>query len=375
MSHPTVPIASANNVGRKIPEAGSRPLAVDMHCHIATPAVDKLVQGHPGRVAEIEAVKLAQGAAATAYNLKTMLPACAAKMTDLKARLSDMDEMGVDIQVLSPSPGQYYYWAERDLSQEIVRLQNEHIAEAAARHPTRLLGLGTVALQHPDLAVVQLTHAVVKLGLRGVEISSAADNREIADPLFEAFWAKAEALKCVVLVHPLGTTLGERLNQHYLSNVIGQPLETTIALSHMIFGGIFDRYPGLKVCSVHGGGYLPAYLERSEYAYRARPDAQSMRRPPREYLKHLYFDNLLYTPQAVRQLIEQVGIEQVVVGTDYPFDMGFYAVRELIAAIPGLSDQDRAALLGGNALRLLGVDLSARDQLPRLAPSQVDTVL
>jgi aminocarboxymuconate-semialdehyde decarboxylase len=338
-------------------------LAVDMHCHIATPAVDKLVEGHPSRIAEIDAVKLAQGAAATAYNFKTMLPTCAAKMTNLAARLSDMDAMGVDIQVLSPSPGQYYYWAERDLSIEIVRLQNEHIAETSARHPDCLLGLGTVSLQHPDLAVDQLTHAVRKLGLRGVEISSAANSREIADPIFEAFWAKAAELQCVVLIHPLGTTLGERLDKHYLSNVIGQPLETTIALSHIIFSGLFDRHPKLKVCTIHGGGYLPTYLERSEHAYRVRPDAHSMQRPPRDYLKQVYFDNLVYTPEAVRNLIDQVGIDQVVVGTDYPFDMGFYEVRSLVEAIPGLSDEDRAALLGGNALRLLGLDLAAGARL------------
>jgi aminocarboxymuconate-semialdehyde decarboxylase len=339
------------------PPTEDRALVVDMHCHIATPAVDKLVSGHPMRVAEIDAVKMAQGPAATLYNFKTMLPACTAKMTNLDIRLTDMDDMGVDIQVLSPSPGQYYYWAERDLSRELVRLQNEHIAESVAREPRRLVGLATVSLQHPELAVEQLTHAVRELGLRGVEISSAADNRELGDPQFERFWAKADALGCVVLIHPLGTTLGSRLDRHYLSNVIGQPLETTIALSHLIFGGVFDRYPGLKVCTVHGGGYLPTYLERSEHAYKARPDAHSMQHSPRAYLKNIYFDNLLYTPQAVRALIDQVGIEHVVVGTDYPFDMGFYQVRELVAAIPGLSDTERVALLGGNALKLLETKL------------------
>jgi aminocarboxymuconate-semialdehyde decarboxylase len=327
---------------------------IDLHCHIATPAVEKLVAGHPARIDEIAQNSELQGQESTDYNRTVMLPECLKKMTNLTTRLADMDAMGVEIQVLSPSPGQYYYWAEQDLSREIVSLQNEHIAETVSLHPERFLGLAAVSLQHPELAVEQLEHAVCKLGLKGVEISTSAAGRELADPVLEPFWAKAEELGAVVFIHPLGSSLGARLNRSYLANIIGQPIETTIALSHLIFGGVLDRRPGLKIVAAHGGGYLPTYSSRSDHAWSARPDARSMAKPLSAYLKQIYFDNLVYTPDALDALIHQVGIQQIVVGTDYPFDMGSYDVHGLVSSVEGLSVDHQLAILSGNALRLLG---------------------
>jgi aminocarboxymuconate-semialdehyde decarboxylase len=278
-------------------------------------------------------------------------------MTTLERRLADMDAMGIDIQAISPSPSQFYYWAESQLAAEIVLRCNQQIAELCARHPKRLVGLGNVALQHPALAAEQLEHAVAHLGLRGVEISSSAAGRELDDPVFDRFWAVAERLGCLIFLHPFGTTLGQRLNRYYLSNVIGQPLETTIALSHLIYGGVLDRFPRLRICAAHGGGYLPGYIGRSEHAYRVRPEAGRMSRSPAQYLRQLWFDTVVYDPLALRHLIDRVGATQVVVGTDYPFDMGMYRVHEVIEAIPGLSAQERAGILGLNAARLLGIDI------------------
>jgi aminocarboxymuconate-semialdehyde decarboxylase len=328
---------------------------IDLHSHIATPAVEKLVTGHPDRLAEIKNTGELQGAPSTEHNRTVMLPACMAKMTNLETRLSDMDAMGVDIQVLSPSPGQYYYWADEDLAKQIVTLQNEHIAETVAAHPDRFAGLAAVALQHPELAAAQLEHAVTKLGMRGVEISTSAGGRELADPALDVFWAKAQDLGALVFIHPLGSSLGARLNRSYLANIIGQPIETTIALSHLIFGGVLDRNPGLKIVAAHGGGYLPTYSSRSDHAWHARPDSHTMAEPLSNYLGRIYFDSLVYTPEALKALIDQVGSSQVVVGTDYPFDMGSYDVRELIAAVKGLSDAERSAILSGNAATLLGL--------------------
>lgn len=327
---------------------------IDLHCHIATPAVEKLVAGHPARMEEIAQNSELQGQESTDYNRTVMLPECMKKMTNLTTRLIDMDAMGVEIQVLSPSPGQYYYWAEQDLSREIVSLQNEHIAETVSLHPDRFLGLAAVSLQHPALAAEQLEFAVCKLGLKGVEISTSAGGRELADPALEPFWSKAEALGAVVFIHPLGSSLGARLNRSYLANIIGQPIETTIALSHLIFGGVLDRMPGLKIVAAHGGGYLPTYSSRSDHAWNARPDAHSMAKPLSAYLKQIYFDNLVYTPEALDALIRQVGVEQIVVGTDYPFDMGSYDVHGLVGSVNGLSIDHQRAILSGNALRLLG---------------------
>jgi aminocarboxymuconate-semialdehyde decarboxylase len=264
--------------------------------------------------------------------------------------------MGVDVQVLSPSPSQYYYWADPDLAQQVVRTQNEHVAETCARHPDRLVGLGTLALQHPKLAAEQLRHAVKTLGLKGVEISTTVNDAELDARELAPFWAAAAELGAIVFIHPFGTTLGKRVNSHYLNNIIGQPLETTIALSHLIFGGVLDRHAGLKIVAAHGGGYLPSYCGRSNHGHAVRPEARAdAAQPPVEYLRKIWFDTLVYEPETLRHLVETVGAAQLVVGSDYPFDIGHEDPHGLLANTPGLSESQRSAILGGNALKLLGM--------------------
>lgn len=339
--------------------AGRR-FTVDLHAHVLTPAVEGLVADRPQKRAEPELMRRTQGEASVAHNLAHMLPPALRRMTSLDERLADMDAMGVDVQVLSPSPTQYYYWADPDLAQDVVRLQNEHIAATCARHPERLAGLGTVALQHPRLAAEQLAHAMRELGLKGVEISASVNGLELADPSLEPFWARASELGALVFIHPLGTSLGERVNRHYLANTIGQPLETTIALSELIFGGVLDRHAGVKLVAAHGGGYLPASFGRSQHAHRVRPEAQGMQHAPRDYLRRIWFDTLVYEPEILRHLIDVVGASQLVVGTDYPFDMGHYDPRGLLESVPGLSPADVDAILGHNAAALLGLRVPAR---------------
>jgi aminocarboxymuconate-semialdehyde decarboxylase len=332
---------------------------VDLHCHAFFPAVEQLVAGLPAKRAEGEAMTLAMGEKTVHYNNTVMLPAAAPKLTDLATRLRDMDAMGVDIQLVSPTSTQHCYWAESELADEIVRIQNEGIAELCATHPKRFLGLGTLALQDPALALRQLEHAVRHLGLRGVEVSTLVNGKGLADPVFEPVWAKAQELGCIVFIHPFGTTLGNRLDQYYLQNVIGQPLETAITLSQLIFGGVLDRYPALKLLAAHGGGYLPAYIGRSDHAWQQRADARTCEKRPREYLKQIWFDHLVYEPESLRHLVAEAGVGQVVVGTDYPFDMGHYDIHRLLDAVPGLSEADKEAILYKNAEQLLGVSLSA----------------
>lgn len=330
-------------------------LTVDLHCHCFVPEVEQLVKDRPQKRAEPDLQRRFMGARSAEYNSKTMLPAAFPKLTSVEARLADMDTMGVDVQVLSPTSVQHYYWADVDLAREIVRITNETMAEVCARHPDRLLALGNVALQHPELSVEQLDHCVKKLDMRGVEISTAVNGLELDDARFARFWARAEELGCIVFIHPFGTSLGERVNRFYLQNIIGQPIETTIALSHLIFGGVLDRHPGLKILAAHGGGYLPSYIGRSDHGYAARPDAHTMQRAPSEYLRQIYFDSLVYSSAGLGHLIEQVGVSQVVLGTDYPFDMGSYDAHGLVANVAGLSEAGRAAILGGNAARLIGL--------------------
>ncbi len=356
--HRCTACAAQGTAGDASGSRGRRFFTVDLHCHALSTEVEALVAGHPCRQAESEMMVRTLGAESAAHNARHMLPSVAPKLTGLEARLADMDAMGVDVQVLSPSPNQYYYWADEALAREIVRVQNEHIARLCARHPDCLQGLGTVALQHPALAAQQLRHAVTQLGLKGVEISTSVEGRELADPALAPFWQEAADLGCVVFIHPLGTSAFERLNRWYLTNVIGQPLETTIALSHLIFSGLLDRHPGLRLLAAHGGGYLPFYLGRFEHAWRTRPDSRAMQHAPREYLRRIWFDTVVYEPQAIRHLIDEVGVSQVVAGTDYPFDMGSYELASLLARVPGLDDAGQAAILGGNARALLGLATS-----------------
>jgi len=324
---------------------------IDFHCHIFVPAVEKLVEGRAEKIAEVQALADSMGPESNEHNATVMLPFAGPRLVNLQQRFSDMEAMGVDMQVISPSPTQYYYWADETLAREIVNLQNQSIAEICSQNATRLMGLGNVSLQHPELAVEQLK-SCMNLGLKGVEISTFINGVDLSSERFEDFWKTAEALGSVIFIHPFGASLGQRLEPFYLSNLIGQPLETTIALSHLIFSGVLDRYPNLKLLAAHGGGYLPTYIQRSDHGYRVRPECQRISKKPSEYLSQIWFDSLVYDKAALSRLINQVGISQVVVGSDYPFDMGSYDIHALLASLD-LTKDEYEKLLSGNALKLL----------------------
>lgn len=327
---------------------------LDMHCHMLVPAVEVMVAASPQKQAEAGAQRRLLGDASVAHNL-AMREALQGRIVSGDQRLADMDRLGIDVQVLSPSPTQYYGWADAELAERIVRVQNESLAAVVQARPDRFVALGAVALQHPELAARQLREAMRQFGLLGAEITSDPTGRGMDDPALDVFWAEAERLGAVLFLHPLGTTLGERVNRYYLSNIVGQPLETTIALSELIFGGVLDRFPGLRICAAHGGGYLPYAIGRSEHGFGARPESRGCREAPSRYLERLWYDTVVFRPESVRALIDQVGASQVVAGTDYPFDMGEYALHDLVRRVPGLDGDGQAAILGGNAARLLGL--------------------
>lgn len=333
---------------------------VDFHCHVLTTTVESLVAGRPQKRNEPTRMVRAMGRASVAHNSTVMLPRAFPKLTRVDERLEDMKAMGVDVQVLSPSPTQYYYWADRELARELVQAQNEHIAAICQQHPERFVGLGSVALQHPDLAAEQLEQAMRQHHLKGVEISTSVNGDELDAPQLGPFWTKAEELSALVFIHPFGTTLGDRVRSHYLSNIIGQPLETTIALSRLIFAGVLDRHPGLRLVAAHGGGYLPSCCGRANHGYTVRPEAKAgAKYSPVEYLRRMWFDTLVYEPRALRHLVDMVGHSQLVVGSDYPFDMGHYDPHRLLGDTPGLDAAQIQAILGGNAMRLLGLGTAA----------------
>ncbi|WP_033278635.1 amidohydrolase family protein [Streptomyces sp. NRRL F-525] len=323
---------------------------VDFHGHLAVPAADALVAGTPGLAAELAAEQRAHSPASLAAN-RAQLQRLGPKLTDVSTRLADLDAMGVDIQVVGPMP-MHHYWADPDLAIHLARTVNAAVAAHCATAPDRLYGLGTVPLQHPDLAVALLDQAVNDHGLYGISVSTTVDGRELADHAHDVVWQRAEELGAVVFVHPWGCSLGARLATNYLGNTVGQPVETTVALSHLIFTGVLDRFTRLKLVAAHGGGYLPTYIGRSDHAWQVREDARGCLEPPSAYLRRMWFDALVYTPGALRHLVEAVGADRVVLGTDHPFDMGVDdPVARLDAA--GLAPADRAAVAGGNALDLL----------------------
>ena len=326
--------------------------AVDVHAHVAVPAAEALIAGEPGYAEQQRADAATLGEASIAYN-RAHFGSVMPRLLDLDVRLAAMDKGGVDIQAVSPMPGSYA-WAGTALADRIVKVTNEAVAAFCARQPDRLLPVGTVTLHHPDLAVEQLRHAVTALGLRGVQISTAAaPGMELDDPRLAQFWAAAEDLGAAVLIHPWGCTLGPRLNAYYLFNSVGNPAETALALSRVIFSGLLERHPGLKIWSAHGGGYLPSYIVRADHAWSARDDARATAKRPSELLRQTFVDSLVYTPEQLRHLVAVMGTGQVTLGSDYPFDMGVEdPVDRLTAA--GFDDATVAAIRGGNAARLLG---------------------
>lgn len=282
--------------------------------------------------------------------------------THVEDRLTHMDSHGIDVQAVSLFPS-YSYWADRDLAARIVQFQNKTIAELCAAHADRFVGLGAVALQHPDLALGQMDYAVKKLGMRGFEIEGSVNGEDLSAAKFDPFWAKAEELGILIFIHPSGFTEGrQRLQGNgFLTNVIGNPLETTIALSHLIFDGTLDRHPGLKICAAHGGGYLASYLGRSNHCAEASSNCKPVKKKPSEYFQsQIYCDSIVFSAEGLRHLVAEVGASHVLLGSDYPADiddphMGDAREVDSVLGIPGLSEADQRAILGENAAWLLGI--------------------
>ena len=328
-------IASAQAQGRRreVVVNGRRVKTIDVHAHCAVPEATALM----GRKVEPQ----------------TLL------MSNAADRIRAMDEQGIDMEALSINP--YWYRAERDVARELIRLQNEKLAEACAANPERFVAFASVALQYPDLAAEQLEEGVKKYGLRGAGVGGSVAGEDLADPKFHPFWAKAEQLGVLVFMHPQADGAAADLHGRFkgsggLENTIGNPLETTIALSHLIFEGTLDRFPGLKICAAHGGGYLPSYADRSDAICTTFPDrcTRPLAKKPTEYLRQLYFDSLVFTPEALRHLVAVTGPGQIVMGTDYPYPWTKTSVDHILGT-PGLSDADRVAMLGGTAASLLGI--------------------
>jgi len=327
-------------------------ITIDIHSHVAVPAAAAFVKPHLDPMTN--PLILHATPQTRALNQKQEED-IRQRITSHERRLTELDAMGVDFQLVMPPPPQCYYTVPVEIAVEAARIVNDGIAEFVARMPDRFAGLGSVPMPDGNEAAKELERCVGRLGLKGAQILTNVAGRELSDPAFAPFWRKAEELRALIVLHPTGFTEGKRLARFSFSNTIGNPLETTIALHYLIFDGVLERHPNLKILAVHGGGYLAAYPGRIDHAWGARSDAHGeLPHPPTSYLKKIYFDSVVFTPHQLAELVRLYGADHIIMGTDYPFDMADYDPIGHVAAA-GLDEAAFAAVAGGNAKRLLGL--------------------
>jgi aminocarboxymuconate-semialdehyde decarboxylase len=347
---------AARKHGRPGRKVRPKSITIDIHSHVAVPEAAAFVQPHLA-----EADLLQRFASSESQRINRQQDADRhARMSGrdggFAERLRDLDAMGIDVQVVTPPPPQCYFTLPVEIAVKAARMVNEGIAAFVARNPKRYVGLGTVPLQDGKEAAAELEYGMKKLGFKGVEILSNVAGRELSDPAFLPFWKKAEELGAFIFLHPIGFTEGSRFSRFYFNNVIGNPLDTTLALHYLIFDGVLERHPKLKILAVHGGGYLAAYSGRIDHAWGARSDTRGkLPNPPTSYLKKIYFDTIVFTPHQLEYLVRVFGADHILMGTDYPFDMGEYDPVGHIAAVKSFDTKTKAALAGGNVKKLLGL--------------------
>lgn len=344
---------AARRHGKPGREIRPKSTTIDIHAHIAVPQARAFVQPHLDfsksgleqfASPETKAVSDKQGT-----DMRT-------RLTAMDERLAGLDAMGVDMQVILPPPGQCYYTVPIEIAVKAAQMVNDGVAEWCGRKPDRFIPFGTVPLSDGAEAAKELERCVRTLGFKGVEILTNVAGNEISDPAYAPFWKKAEELKTLVVIHPNGFTEGKRLARYYFNNVIGNPFETTIALHYLIFDGVLERHPDLKILTVHGGGYLGGYSGRIDHAWGARSDVHAdLPKPPTYYLKKIYFDTVVFTPLQLEALAKTFGTDHIVMGTDYPFDMADYDPIGHVASVESFDATTIAAIAGGNTKRLLGL--------------------
>jgi aminocarboxymuconate-semialdehyde decarboxylase len=328
---------------------------IDIHCHLATPSSRPPVEEF--RRPDFEHYDFYMGEDSKEHN-KVMYPATVDQLTNAEARIEHMDRMGIDLQGLATFVSEYHYWAPAEAAAESARIQNDNLAAVVADNPKRFVAMGaTVPLQDVDLAIAEMDRAVDELGFKGLQIGGTIHGRNLDEPDFRPFWAAVAAKGIPVILHPSGYPEGQRLGSYFLVNCIGNPLETMVAATRMIFSGLFEEHPGIKLVLLHGGGYLPFYCSRADHTWEVRPETRVAipDHPPSHYMKRLFYDTMVFQPLYLRHLVEIVGIERVMLGTDFPFDMSETDPLGLIDSTDGLSDDDRAAISGGNAARVFGL--------------------
>ncbi|WP_066072102.1 amidohydrolase family protein [Neobacillus soli] len=276
---------------------------------------------------------------------------------DPEKRIKDMDEEGVDIQVLSPIPVTFSYWAEPEAAEEMARIQNDFIAETVNKYPDRFIGLGTVPLQDVEVSIREMDRCMHELGLKGIEIGTNINGQNLDDPAFTKFFEMAEKWEVPLFVHPWETLGRERMPRHNFMYTVGMPSETALAAASLICGGVIEKFPGLKVCFAHGGGSFPYILPRLDQGWKVWPHLRVINKPPSYYAKNFYFDSLNYDPLNIKYLVDRFGHEKIVMGSDYPFLLREIPPGEVVDQTVELTEEQKQDILGRNALAFLNVEI------------------
>ncbi|WP_442600785.1 amidohydrolase family protein [Paenibacillus sp. KN14-4R] len=272
---------------------------------------------------------------------------------DSNKRIEDMVSEGVDMQVLSPIPVTFSYWAPKEAVDEMARLQNDFIANTVRANPTRFIGLGTVPLQDVESSIREMDRCMHELGLHGIEIGTNVNGMNLDDPSLLPFFEMCEKWEVPLFIHPWETLGRDRMPRHNFMYTVGMPSETALAAASLVGGGVIEKFPNLKVCFAHGGGSFPFILPRLDQGWKVWPHLRVTEHPPSSYTKNFYFDSLNYDPINMKLMIERFGVDKIVMGTDYPFPLRELPPGKVIYDTPGLSSEQKAAMLGGNALEFL----------------------
>jgi aminocarboxymuconate-semialdehyde decarboxylase len=326
-------------------------MQIDIHSHVIPDRIVAAIAADPRRFrARVEG----EGPARKIIHDQGYVYPLFEEFRQVEAKLSAMDRKGIDISVISPAPPMFYYWADADLALEVAGLVNDGVADMVGARPDRLRGMATVPMQHPDAAVAELERVVRAYGFKAVEIGTSIEGAQLAEERFRPLLRRASELNVFVFAHPYYVGAKSGLESYYLTNLIGNPLDTTVMLANLMFSGRLDELPELKIVLAHGGGFIPYQIGRLVHGHAVRSETNGISKSsPKDLLKRIYFDSLVFDPQALRYLIDLVGADHVCIGTDAPFDMADDNPRATIDAVPGLTPLERQCVCCGTALKLL----------------------